>query len=73
MCLSLPRASRKTKLTITKDAISYSAGRQNKYGHTAPETLQTLQEVGARIYRTDINGTVEVIADQEQMWVRSER
>jgi beta-lactamase superfamily II metal-dependent hydrolase len=35
--------------------------------------MQTLQQVEARIYRTDINGTVEVIADKEQMWVRSER
>ena len=50
-----------------------SVAADNKYGHPASETLQTLEEAGALIYRTDLNGTVEVIADKEQMWVRSER
>ncbi|MEO6457991.1 MAG: MBL fold metallo-hydrolase, partial [Chloroflexia bacterium] len=50
-----------------------SVGTENKYGHPASETLQTIQEAGAIIYRTDLNGTVEIIADKERMWVRSER
>jgi competence protein ComEC len=50
-----------------------SVGSDNRFGHPAPETVQTLQQAGTRVYRTDINGTVEVIADREQMWVRSER
>ncbi len=39
----------------------------------APETIETLAESGARIYRTDRNGTVEIIADTERMWVHSDR
>ena len=50
-----------------------SVGADNKYGHPAGKTLQTLEEAGALIYRTDRNGTVEIIADEEHMWVRSER
>ncbi len=50
-----------------------SVGADNKFGHPAPETLAALQAVGAGVYRTDLNGTVEIIADKEQMWVRSER
>ena len=50
-----------------------SVGAENKYGHPSNETLQTLQEAGAAVYRTDLNGTIELIADKERMWVRSER
>lgn len=50
-----------------------SVGADNKYGHPSSETLQTLQEAGATLYRTDRNGTVEVIADEERLWIRSER
>ena len=50
-----------------------SAGTGNRFGHPAPETLQALQEVGAKVYRTDLHGTIELIADQERIWVSSER
>lgn len=50
-----------------------SVGQGNRFGHPAPETIETLIESGARIYRTDVNGTVEIIADTERMWVRSDR
>ncbi len=50
-----------------------SVGAGNKFGHPASQTLDALQRVGAKIYRTDLNGTVEVIADKEKMWVKSER
>jgi competence protein ComEC len=47
-----------------------SVGSGNRYGHPAPQTLDNLQEAGARIYRTDQHGTVEVIADEEHLWVK---
>jgi beta-lactamase superfamily II metal-dependent hydrolase len=50
-----------------------SVGEGNKFGHPSMKAMQTLQEAGATIYRTDLNGTVEIIADKERMWVRSER
>ena len=50
-----------------------SVAADNKYGHPASETLRTLEAAGALVYRTDRNGTVEIIADKERMWVRSER
>ena len=50
-----------------------SVGQGNKFGHPAQETLDALRKAGATVYRTDMNGTVEVIADTENMWVRSER
>lgn len=50
-----------------------SVGADNRFGHPSPATLETLQNAGAAIYRTDMNGTVEIVADREQMWVRSEK
>ena len=35
-----------------------SVGRDNAYGHPAPETLERLERAGAEIYRTDRDGTV---------------
>lgn len=37
-----------------------SAGRGNPYGHPAPATVARLQTAGARVLRTDQNGTVTV-------------
>ncbi len=37
-----------------------SAGANNSYGHPAPETLERLEVLGARIHRTDREGTVIV-------------
>lgn len=35
-----------------------SVGKQNRYGHPSPETLQRIAESGARIVRTDQDGAV---------------
>ena len=37
-----------------------SAGKGNRYGHPAQETLERLAQAGAEVYRTDLQGTVEV-------------
>ena len=42
-----------------EDAI-ISVGKNNSYGHPTWETLVKLQACGYRIWRTDMNGTVEV-------------
>lgn len=37
-----------------------SAGRNNSYGHPAPETLDRLEAAGSQVHRTDEEGTVTV-------------
>lgn len=37
-------------------------GRDNPYGHPTAETVTALDEAGARVYRTDRDGTVSVVA-----------
>jgi competence protein ComEC len=38
-----------------------SVGARNRYGHPAPAVLERLRAVGARVHRTDLEGTVRVI------------
>jgi competence protein ComEC len=49
-----------------------SAGAGNPYGHPARSTLERLAASGARVYRTDRDGTVTVAFDPAGMTVRSE-
>lgn len=40
---------------------------KNSYGHPTPETLSRLNAVGAKIYRTDQDGTVKLVIDGENI------
>ena len=42
------------------DLALISVGLNNKYGHPGVDTLYKLDEAGAKIYRTDLYGTIEV-------------
>ncbi len=46
-----------------------SAGEQNPYGHPSAELLERLQESGARILRTDVEGAVQVVTDGHRIRV----
>ena len=48
-----------------------SVGRDNRFGHPAPETLEKLREV--TLLRTDEQGTIEVVTDGKQYWVKTQR
>uniref|UniRef100_UPI004049920B ComEC/Rec2 family competence protein n=1 Tax=Candidatus Planktophila sp. TaxID=2175601 RepID=UPI004049920B len=41
-----------------------SVGAENTFGHPAPNVLQALEEIGARVLRTDSDGAVAITADQ---------
>ena len=48
-------------LAATRPAIALiSVGAGNDYGHPAPSTLARLRTAGARVYRTDLDGRLEV-------------
>ena len=48
-----------------------SVGSPNDYGHPAPATLERLRSGGARILRTDLDGTVAVSTDGTDLRVES--
>lgn len=45
-------------------------GARNPFGHPAPEVLARLAAVGATVYRTDLDGAIDVRSDGARMWVR---
>ncbi|HSL77809.1 MAG TPA: ComEC/Rec2 family competence protein [Candidatus Limnocylindrales bacterium] len=57
--------------TIRPRVAVASAGTGNPYGHPARSTLDRLSEAGARVYRTDRDGTVSVAFDATGMAVRT--
>jgi competence protein ComEC len=47
-----------------------SVGANNPYGHPSPGTLQRLEAIGARIYRTDLDGAIQMRTDGARLFVR---
>ena len=43
---------------VEPEIVMISVGKDNSYGHPAPELLQRLQESGCTVYRTDLHGTI---------------
>lgn len=49
-----------------------SVGAKNPYGHPAANTLRLLHDAGVTTYRTDLQGTIELLSDGRQVWARPE-
>ncbi|MHB8893484.1 MAG: ComEC/Rec2 family competence protein, partial [Candidatus Limnocylindrales bacterium] len=59
-------------LAATRPAVALiSVGEGNDYGHPASSTLARLRDAGARVYRTDRDGTVEVTRRFDGVGVRT--
>lgn len=48
-------------------------GKDNSYGHPEQETLTKLNNMGSKIYRTDLNGTITIISDGNKCEVQTEK
>lgn len=51
---------------IKPDAVVFSVGISNSYGHPAPEVLERCASVGAKLYRTDLMGAVTIHVDDTE-------
>lgn len=61
-------------LTVARpETAIYMAGVGNSYGHPHAETISALTKIGAKIYGTDVNGTVVVSTDGNSFSTRPER
>jgi competence protein ComEC len=56
---------------VSPDVAVIQVGANNDYGHPAPDVLDRLQ--GIEVWRTDLNGRVEMISDGARLWVKPER
>jgi competence protein ComEC len=61
-------------LSFVQPAVAiYSAGKGNNYGHPVSDTLKRIENSGARIYGTDINGTIVVEVDETGYSIQPEK
>jgi len=62
-------------LAIIQPSVAViSAGVDNQYGHPHRSTLDNLEQVrGLTVYRTDLDGDVEVVTDGRAYWVVTRR
>lgn len=57
----------------TPEVAIYMAGIGNNYGHPHPETISALQQIGASIYGTDVNGAITMTTDEATYEVKAEK
>lgn len=50
-----------------------SVGQDNSYGHPSEATLSRLRDVGATVYRTDLQGDILCISDGEEVYFETAR
>ena len=50
-----------------------SCGMGNRYGHPNEETLDTLEEAGVEVYRTDISGSIVALSDGETITITTQQ
>ena len=50
-----------------------SVGADNRFGHPSEDVLSRLEERGCRVFRTDIQGTIECTTDGTMYWIKTAR
>ncbi|MEJ8547479.1 DNA internalization-related competence protein ComEC/Rec2 [Brevibacillus borstelensis] len=50
-----------------KNAV-ISAGQKNRYGHPSPAVLTRLQEAGAKVFRTDLQGAITLVIRKDSIY-----
>jgi beta-lactamase superfamily II metal-dependent hydrolase len=59
--------------TISPEVSAISVGAKNPYGHPREEVVQLLKNFGSKVYRTDKNGTVEIVSDGKSWYTTVKR
>jgi competence protein ComEC len=57
---------------LAPTTVAISVGKNNKYGHPAPETLERIQEQGSKIIETEDVGTIDFVSDGKTITEKSE-
>ncbi len=58
---------------VAPEAAVISCGSDNKYDHPARQTLDRLRKAGVKIYRTDLNGEIAIVADGNEFEIHPAR
>ena len=53
---------------VAPDCAVISCGVANQFGHPSQQTLERLQRWGTQIFRTDLEGTIIIVSDGQQLY-----
>jgi competence protein ComEC len=56
---------------VSPEIVVISVGENNRYGFPNHEILERYKKIGAKVYRTDVHGAVEVSSDGRKIFVRT--
>jgi competence protein ComEC len=59
--------------TISPEVSVISVGSKNSYGHPSTQAVNVLEEVGSKIYRTDKDGTIEIVSDGKSWYTNLQK
>ena len=54
---------------VRPDEAVIMVGEKNNFGHPAEEVLMRLESVGSRVWRTDLEGEIEIVSDGLRYWM----
>jgi len=57
---------------VRPDFAVIEVGKGNSYGHPSAQTLSLLRNIGAAVYRTDINGDITAVSDGKNITITCE-
>lgn len=57
---------------VSPKAVVISCGRGNSYGHPSPSVMLSIQELGADLYRTDLQGVITASSNGTDVWFETE-
>ncbi len=58
---------------VSPEYAIISVGEDNDYGHPSQKTLSRLEELGAQIYRTDVQGDIYLTSDGQTVTITTEK
>ncbi len=64
-------ASSRAFLAAIQPLISVIEVGKNSYGHPSPDALERLTHIGAKIFRTDIHGTIKISVAEDEIIVHT--
>jgi len=56
---------------VSPEIVVISVGENNRYGFPNHEILERYKKIGAKVYRTDVHGAVEVSSDGRTIIIRT--
>ena len=57
--------------TLSPEVSVISVGAKNKYGHPNQNVIRFLENLGSKVYRTDKNGTTEIVSDGKSWYTKT--